>query len=84
MPVETGGPDSASDGITLSRCIHWMFDKGLLSIDTDYRILKSRRYFEPQVDQLFNGSGRIALPENDSHRPHPEFLRYHREKIFQR
>ena len=84
MPVEAGGPNSVSNGIALSRCIHWMFDKGLLSIDADYRILKSRRYFEPQDDKLLNGSGRIALPEDDSHRPHPEFLRYHRESIFRR
>lgn len=84
MPVETGGPDSASNGIALSRCVHWMFDKGLLSIDSDYRILKSRRYFEPRIDGLLNGSGQIALPQNDRHRPHPDFLRYHRENVFRR
>ncbi|ATU93648.1 hypothetical protein BLM14_04140 [Phyllobacterium zundukense] len=84
MPVEAGGPDSASNGIALSRCLHWMFDKGLISIDTDYRILKSRHCFQPRIDSLLNESGQINLPENDSHRPHPEFLRYHREQIFQR
>jgi putative restriction endonuclease len=84
MPVEAGGPDSASNGIALSRCLHWMFDKGLISIGADYRILKSRHYFQPQIDKLFNESGRINLPKNDSDRPHPEFLRYHRDNIFQR
>jgi putative restriction endonuclease len=84
MPVEAGGPDSASNGIALSRCLHWMFDKGLISIDADYRILKSRHDFQPRIDSLLNESGQINLPESDSHRPHPEFLRYHREHIFQR
>ncbi|MBZ9655411.1 HNH endonuclease [Phyllobacterium lublinensis] len=84
MPVEAGGPDSASNGIALSRCVHWMFDKGLLSIDADYRILKSRRYFETRIDGLLNGSGQIALPKTDSHRPHPDYLRYHRENVFRR
>ncbi|MEK1854750.1 MAG: HNH endonuclease [Phyllobacterium sp.] len=47
MPVEAGGPDSVSNGIALSRCLHWMFDKGLTSIDADYRILRSHHYFQP-------------------------------------
>lgn len=84
MPVEAGGPDSVSNAIALSRCLHWMFDKGLILVDADYRILRSRHYFQPQIDRLFIESRRINLPNSDNDRPHPEFLRYHRDNIFRR
>jgi putative restriction endonuclease len=81
-PIEAGGPDSLNNGMPLFRSIHWMFDNGLISIAADYRILKSSQYDEPKIDALFNESGKINLPRNNSHFPHPEFLRYHREHIF--
>lgn len=81
-PVKDSGPDSINNGIALSRTIHWMFDKGLISIDRDYRIIKSSRYHDPKIDRLINESGRINLPKNDIHHPHPDFLHYHREHIF--
>ncbi|MBB3233503.1 HNH endonuclease [Phyllobacterium endophyticum] len=81
-PIEAGGPDSLNNGMPLFRSIHWMFDNGLISIGPDYRILKSSQYDEPKIDALFNESGRINLPRNNSYFPHPEFLRYHREHIF--
>lgn len=83
-PIKHFGPDSLNNGIPLFRTIHWMFDNGLMSIGPDYQILKSSRYNEPKIDGLFNESGKITLPKNSSHFPHPEFLRYHRERIFQR
>ncbi|HMF67377.1 MAG TPA: HNH endonuclease [Phyllobacterium sp.] len=81
-PINHSGPDSLNNGIPLFRTIHWMFDNGLMSIGPDYQILKSSRYNEPKIDGLFNESGKITLPKNSSHFPHPEFLRYHREHIF--
>jgi len=82
-PIECSGPDSINNGIALSRCMHWLFDKGLISIDPEYRIIKSSRCNEPKISNLINESGKITLPKNISHCPHPEFLRYHRECIFQ-
>jgi putative restriction endonuclease len=81
-PVEDGGPDSLNNGIPLLQSIHWMFDNGLIAIGSDYQILKSSHYHEPKIDGLLNESGKITLPKNSSHFPHPEFLRYHREHIF--
>ena len=46
--------------------------------------MKSSRYNYPKIDKLINESGKITLPKNDIHLPHPDFLRYHREHIFER
>ena len=35
-PVHANGPDSLRNGIALSSTFHWMFDRGLISIDDDY------------------------------------------------
>ena len=82
MPIETGGPDSIRKGLALSRSIHWMFDKRLISIGGDGRILRSRHCPDAKIDRLINGSERIILPQNGACYPHPEFLRYHRENVF--
>jgi putative restriction endonuclease len=34
-PVADRGPDSIRNGLALSGTIHWMFDRGLVSIDED-------------------------------------------------
>jgi putative restriction endonuclease len=38
-PVESNGPDIASNGIALSGTAHWMFDRGLISLSDDLEIL---------------------------------------------
>jgi len=37
-PVEANGPDIISNGIALSGTVHWMFDRGLLSLSDDLQI----------------------------------------------
>lgn len=81
-PVKDAGPDSVQNGITLLRTLHWLFDKGLISIGVDYRIIKSSLYQDTKIDGLINVTGRILLPKNEMDHPHPDFLRYHREHIF--
>ncbi|WP_157179350.1 HNH endonuclease [Phyllobacterium sp. YR531] len=82
-PVKDSGPDSVRNGIPLLRTFHWLFDKGFISIDWDYRIISSSRYNHTKLDLLINRSGRIILPKNELEHPHPDFLHYHREYIFQ-
>ena len=38
-PVAQRGPDSVRNGIALSGTMHWMFDRGLVSIADDYKLL---------------------------------------------
>ena len=76
------GPDSMRNGIALSRSIHWMFDRGLLSLTDGYEILMVKELIPDPVKRLLNPEGKILLPADRRLYPHPQFLQYHRERIF--
>ncbi|MFL6836367.1 MAG: HNH endonuclease [Bradyrhizobium sp.] len=83
QPVEASGPDIVSNGIALSGTAHWMFDRGLISLADDLEILISRQTNDPQgVLSIINKSGRALPPRRISDRPHPHFLKWHREHCF--
>lgn len=81
-PVEAEGPDSVRNGLALAGTVHWMFDRGLLSLDDDYAILMAKDRVPEPIHRLVNPDGRLRLPPRPELRPHPQFLRYHREKVF--
>lgn len=75
------GPDSIRNGIALSRTMHWLFDRGLVTIEDDYSILLARGYIPDKVRRLILPE-LTHLPASHALRPHPVYLRYHRENIF--
>jgi putative restriction endonuclease len=82
-PVEASGPDIVSNGIALSGTAHWMFDRGLISLADDLEILISRQTNNPQeIRSIINKSGQALAPHRISARPHPHFLKWHRENCF--
>lgn len=82
-PVEASGPDIVGNGIALSGTAHWMFDRGLISLADDLEILISRQTNDPQgIGSIINKSGRALAPRRMSDRPHPHFLKWHREHCF--
>lgn len=82
-PVEASGPDIVSNGIALSGTAHWMFDRGLISLADDLEILISRQTNNPQeIRSIINKSGHALAPHRISDRPHPHFLKWHRENCF--
>jgi len=83
-PVEHNGSDSVRNGLALSGTLHWMFDRGLVSIAEDSEtILVSRNKVPGDViDRLVHRSGKLLKPEDPRHWPHPENLRWHRENVF--
>lgn len=82
-PVEANGPDSVNNGIALSGTAHWMFDRGLISLADDLKILVSRQVNDPAgVTALINATGHAALPMREADRPHPHFLQWHRDHCF--
>lgn len=81
-PVTQNGTDSVRNGIALSSTLHWMFDRGLLSVDDDFRILKAKRAIPLEVDRLINPSGYLTIPQDFRLQPHKQFLGYHRDHIF--
>lgn len=82
-PVERLGSDSVRNGLALSGTLHWMFDRGLVSVAEDHTILVSRNKVPGEVvDRLILPGGKLQLPADQRNWPHPENLRWHRENVF--
>lgn len=82
-PVERQGSDSVRNGLALSGTLHWMFDRGLLSVADDGTVLVSRNKVPSEiVDRLIRPEGRLISPQDARDLPHPENLRWHRENVF--
>lgn len=82
QPVAEKGPDSIRNGLALSGTVHWMFDRGLISIDDDYRILVAKGHVPEDVFRLLNRNGRINLPEDPTLYPNGLYLKFHRDKVY--
>jgi putative restriction endonuclease len=70
------------NGLALSATAHWMFDRGLVSVDDDYNLLVAKDRVPESARRLFLPDGRVLAPARPEWRPHPRFLRYHREHVF--
>lgn len=82
-PVERKGSDSVRNGLALSGTLHWMFDRGLLSVAEDLTILVSRNKVPSEVvERLIAPGGKLCLPRDQRNWPNPVNLRWHRENIF--
>jgi putative restriction endonuclease len=80
MGVEHKGPDRVENGIALSGTVHWMFDRGLISLSDDGDILLSHKINDVEgVTKLLHPDGRARLPVNAAARPDARFLSWHRE-----
>ena len=78
-PVEQDGPDTVRNGIALTGTAHWLFDRGLISFDDDYRILLSPHGMPDDLDKLIRTERALLLPNHPEWRPHATYLRWHRE-----
>ena len=75
--VSEGGPDMIQNGIALSGTLHWLFDRHMISLTTDLRLLVSARICLPEGLAV---AGRSAfLPKNQRYRPSPDYLALHRQ-----
>lgn len=81
-PVAHDGPDSVRNGLALSGTAHWMFDRGLVSVDDDLSILVARDRLPDAAARLLNPDGRLRAPAAPALRPHPRFLDHHRRCVF--
>jgi putative restriction endonuclease len=80
-PVAANGTDSVRNGIALSGTVHWMFDRGLLSLRDDYSILMSR-HLNSDITHLLTKDLIAIVPKDSTNRPHPINLEYHRDQVF--
>jgi len=84
LPFNKFRNDDVRNGLSLCKLHHWLFDRGLISLDNDYRILVSDDVEEESPDGLLKGFRRkmIWLPEREMHHPAEEALEWHRERVF--
>lgn len=82
--VEDDGPDTVLNGMALSGTLHWMFDRGLLSVDEDARsILVAQGSIAAEIaDRLLTPDRKLILPPNPRLAPHSAYLDWHRNQRF--
>jgi putative restriction endonuclease len=83
-PVNDRGPDSIRNGLALSGTVHWMFDRGLVSVGPppDYPILISSRELPENMRRLFNPDMMLRKPADERFWPAPGYIDFHRREIF--
>lgn len=83
-PVDQKGTDSVRNGLTLSGTLHWMFDRGLVSIadDCETILVSHNKVPSDVVARLLRPEGKLLWPSDSRNAPHPENLRWHRENRF--
>ncbi len=80
--VGDGGPDVVQNGIALSGTIHWLFDRHLISMTDEYRLLVSHNKVPSELRPLFERQlDRIHLPNDERLWPHQSYVQRHRERF---
>ncbi len=70
------------NGLALSGTVHWLFDRHLISLTDDYRLLVSHNKVPAEFRRLFAQSGeQIHLPKSPAQWPHPAYIAKHRERF---
>lgn len=82
IPKEFGGGDHPSNGIALSRDLHWAFDQGFFTITPDFKVNVHPHFlgFDNQLKGLHNFE--ITLPIDIHAYPDTNALKWRKENIF--
>ena len=82
VPHSEGQQDSLTNGLALTPTLHRAFDRGLISIDNDYRVLladlKESAIATWRLDEFVHQ--KILLPEDKKYHPSLTHLKAHRER----
>lgn len=81
LPVADNGPDTIENGIALSATAHWLFDRHLISLSDDYRLLIANRVPHEMRAFLKPAGDIIFLPQDENQYPDVDYIRLHREKF---
>jgi putative restriction endonuclease len=85
VPFSKSGNDTVSNGISLSPNLHRAFDRGLFTVDENYRVVVSDVFSETgNADyglKQFHGK-QIVLPEDALFYPDVRNFGWHRENVF--
>ena len=83
IPFSESYNDTVTNGIALSPNLHRAFDRGLISIDDDYKVLVSNNFIESNSShsiKQFEGN-KIILPQLTKYFPSLKSLNHHRQKF---
>lgn len=84
VPFAVSHNDTVSNGISLSPNMHRAFDRGLVSVNSDYKVIVSNSFTEHSADasiKPYEGKS-IVLPIQNTYYPSLQNLQWHRENIF--
>lgn len=82
VPVAHNGSDSVRNGMALSSTVHWMFDRGLISVSDDFRVIAPQDLIAPELASIVEDRRPLFLPANETNYPHKAFLEHHRNRVF--
>ncbi len=84
-PIALKGIDHITNGIALNPNLHRAYDRGLITIDNNYKVLVSK-YFDEDEENPYSlrkfENQKIQLPFGKNFYPNIEFLEWHNENIF--
>lgn len=82
MPVASNGPDSVRNGLALSGTVHWLFDRGLISIADDLSLIAPPKLIPEALGALVQHGRPLFKPSDETARPHRSFIEHHRNHVF--
>jgi len=83
IPFKVSFDDTFHNGISLCPNMHRAFDRGIISIDTNYKVMISDKFLENKTSysiRQFEGK-EIKLPQISKHYPSQENLENHRQRF---
>lgn len=87
VPFATNFDNSLTNGIALCPNLHRAFDRGLIAVDDDYRVILSKAFTENE-DSPFSlkqiEGQRLNLPKEDRFKPSLNGFDWHRKNTFKR
>ena len=84
-PFAQSYDDSIGNGLSLCPLHHWTFDKGLFSIDDNYKMIVSKNFDESGNEAFLIKNletKEILLPKEKPFRPSLTMIRWHRKNTF--
>jgi putative restriction endonuclease len=88
QPVSSEGDHQLTNGLLLRADMHILYDRGLIGVDSDYRIRVSRfiqdQYLNGKVYYAHDGEGLRSMPTDPELRPNREKLDWHMQNVFVR
>ena len=80
IPKQHGGLFLPSNGMALCRDMHWAFDKGFFTVNTEYKVIVHPKTTSEWLRSFDNAN--IRVPNDPFFRPAKESLEYHNDIVF--